>query len=735
MTTKNKINIVFWTFILLFKIVVSQNNFETKTEWLNYFKQQKKDTNYVLNLYEFGYFMESESLDSAKTIYSSAKTISEQLHFNTGIAKYYFNSSFILNAEGKYKQGLDLNKEGLKFAESIKNEEFIAKSLFNIGASYAQLGEPQKAIDIYQKVSKYFEKQNNFQVLVLLNDNLGSTYHNIARSGHDSISLKNAMKYYTKAIEYCEKTDNPNQLINVLLNCGNAELSLKKTGEAYLHFEKALMTAKKTDNTRAEIRSLVALQRYFLSLNSYNKSIDYGQAALLLLKQVDDKQSLIDCQKYLAQTYFELKQYSLADKYIEESMKLAETMESDLDKLYIYKSYADIKAHSNDYKAAYNSIEKYYSIKDSISGIEVVKNTNELMEKYEAEKKDLQIKNQSLEISTKQKENDAKNRLLMLGAVATIAIAIFAFFAFKNYLTVKKSNVIINDQKDNLEIKNVEISTQKELVEIKQKEIIDSINYAKRIQSAVLTGTDVWNKISKEHFILFKPKDIVSGDFYWAYNTPNGRAVFALADCTGHGVPGGFMSMLGNSFLNEIVVDSKIFKASEILNKLRQKIITALDQEGNSEQKDGMDISLCVWNKMDNTLEFAGANNPLWILKNKSTLDLSSRAESRDENKGLVEYKADKMPIGSYTENVLPFKSETIQLEKGDIIYLITDGFADQFGGPKGKKFKYRPLMDLLMQNCNEPMAQQKMVLEKAIEAWKEGYEQVDDVSLIGVRV
>jgi len=318
--------------------------------------------------------------------------------------------------------------------------------------------------------------------------------------------------------------------------------------------------------------------------------------------------------------------------------------------------------------------------------------------------------------------------IILFGTLALVGTGFFATMAFINYRKTKKANLIIENQKLEVELKNEEITHQKDLVEEKQKEIIDSINYAKRIQQAVLTGEDIWQKISKEHFILFKPKDIVSGDFYWAYNTPNNRSVFALADCTGHGVPGGFMSMLGNSFLNEIVVENKIFKADEILNKLRTKVISALEQKGGTQQKDGMDISLCVWNKLDNTLEFAGANNPLWLLKN----NVSS---SGVENKELHEIKADKMPIGTYLDEDKPFSSTTIQLQKGDIIFLSTDGYADQFGGPKGKKYKYKPLIDSLIKNSSLSMDEQKQALEKAFNDWKHHHEQVDDVSLVGIRV
>ena len=295
----------------------------------------------------------------------------------------------------------------------------------------------------------------------------------------------------------------------------------------------------------------------------------------------------------------------------------------------------------------------------------------------------------------------------------------FGSVAFINFRKTKKANVIIENQRQEVEHKNTEITHQKELVEEKQKEIIDSINYAQRIQQAVLTGEDVWNKISKESFIVFKPRDIVSGDFYWAHVLPNGRAIFALADCTGHGVPGGFMSMLGNAFLNELVVENKLFKADEILNRLREKVIAALLQKGQSNQKDGMDMALCVWNKMDNTLEFAGANNSLYLVR---------------ENE-LLEYKGDKMPIGTYLEENKKFTAQKIQLQANDFIYLSTDGFADQFGGPKGKKLKYKKLEQLLVEQSLNSALQQKQALENAFNEWKSNYEQTDDVSVVGVKV
>jgi serine phosphatase RsbU (regulator of sigma subunit) len=401
--------------------------------------------------------------------------------------------------------------------------------------------------------------------------------------------------------------------------------------------------------------------------------------------------------------------------------------------VHLYKDLALCYILENRKDSAEVYFLKTLAVIDSLNTQQGLQQTKDLETKYETEKKELQIQNQSLEIEAKEKQNNQKSVIILLGSLALLGSGFFGIIAFLNYRKTKKANAIIENQKREVELKNEEITRQKELVDEKQKEIIDSINYAQRIQQAVLTGDDVWRKISKDYFILFKPKDIVSGDFYWAYNTPNNRSIFALADCTGHGVPGGFMSMLGNSFLNEIVVENKIFKANEILNKLRSKVIQALEQKGQAEQKDGMDISLCVWNKVDNTLEFAGANNPLWLVR--KTVTSGGPDNYGDEKKELLEYKADKMPIGTYLETEVPFNSVTIQLQKDDVIYLTTDGYADQFGGDKGKKFKYKPMIETILRHSGEAMNLQKENLEKAHEAWKVGHEQVDDVCVIGIRI
>lgn len=283
-----------------------------------------------------------------------------------------------------------------------------------------------------------------------------------------------------------------------------------------------------------------------------------------------------------------------------------------------------------------------------------------------------------------------------------------------------------------------EIAHQKELIEEKHLEITDSINYAQRIQSALMTNDEHWESISNDHFILFKPRDVVSGDFYWAYQNDE-IAIWVAADCTGHGVPGAFMSMLGIGFLNEIVIEAKVYNPSEILNSLRSKIIKALEQKGSdNERKDGMDICLCCLEKNSNKLTVAGANNPLlFITKN------AEKAKSFNDSKMivlneryLVTISGDKMPVGKYVNDNVPFTQQEINIEEGDLCYSFTDGFPDQFGGADGKKFMIKRFKQLLIENAHLPMIEQTALLDTTIINWiKNGNaEQIDDICIVAVK-
>ena len=302
-------------------------------------------------------------------------------------------------------------------------------------------------------------------------------------------------------------------------------------------------------------------------------------------------------------------------------------------------------------------------------------------------------------------------------------------------LMVKNATAEIIQQKEEIEL-------QSKLVEEKNKDITDSIEYASTIQSAILPTKEFMNKLLAEHFVLFKPRDIVSGDFYWINKVTDTKIVIVAADCTGHGVPGAFMSMIGNSLLNEIILEKGIAEADQILNRLKAGIIKALKQDGSEGQaKDGMDIALAVYDRETSMVEFAGANNPIYITSERSTFELADGRilepviTNKAQTKNLFEIKGDKQPIGYQSERNHPFTSHQFKVQKGEAFFLFTDGYADQFGGPKGKKFMYKSFKKLILALQEKSMPEQERILNKTIEEWSAGLEQVDDICIAGVRI
>lgn len=264
-----------------------------------------------------------------------------------------------------------------------------------------------------------------------------------------------------------------------------------------------------------------------------------------------------------------------------------------------------------------------------------------------------------------------------------------------------------------------EIEKQSEQIAELYEQVKDSILYAKRIQEAILPSREEINESLKESMILFRPKDIVSGDFYW-FSNKNDRAVIAAADCTGHGVPGALMSMIGSSLLNEIVNEKEISSPAEILLALKQGVIKALNKHPSGDQtKDGMDIALCSIDIKNSELYYAGAYNPLWLIRNGE----------------IIDYPADRQPVGIYGDNKdTPYTDHKIQFQPGDTVYMFSDGYADQFGGPNGKKFKHSQFKKLLLSIQEKKMEEQRQVLNKTIEEWMGEEEQIDDILVVGIR-
>ena len=314
-------------------------------------------------------------------------------------------------------------------------------------------------------------------------------------------------------------------------------------------------------------------------------------------------------------------------------------------------------------------------------------------------------------------------------------------------IQLKSANEELNQQKEEITAQRDEIEVQNELLEEKNREVMDSIHYALRIQEAVLPSKGFIDSILKEYFIIFKPKDIVSGDFYFV--AKRGKwLIISVADCTGHGVPGGFMSMLGISYLNEIIAREEVQTASHVLDELRIYIIKSLQQSGEEEeQQDGMDMVFIAIDTETNNLQFAGANNPLWIIKSPKSQDKNSKPQeietpSNSLDLGLealfLELKGDKMPVAIHSK-LNPFTNHETRLNKGDLLYLCSDGCKDQFGGLKGKRFMSKNLKELILENYNKSMADQKAILNKTLNNWQNGqsikYEQTDDITVFGIKI
>lgn len=307
---------------------------------------------------------------------------------------------------------------------------------------------------------------------------------------------------------------------------------------------------------------------------------------------------------------------------------------------------------------------------------------------------------------------------IMFEVLAGLSL-VYATIKLRERQLVKEKRVLesrVRERTKEIEDQKVEIEAQRDEIADQNKEITDSILYASRIQQAVLPGKLTLEKSLPDHFIMFRPRDIVSGDFYWV-EQKHDRVIVCAADCTGHGVPGAFISLLGLTFLNEIVNKDEILKANEILNRLRTYIINAMTQR-DSQARDGMDLALVVFDRNQNMLEYAGAYNSLLLVRDSE----------------LIEYKADKMPIGKHIGEEGPFTNHRVQLRENDMIYLFSDGFPDQFGGEKGSKYKARPFKRLLQKIGDEPVEKQARVLGYELKNWMGDNEQVDDILVMGIR-
>ena len=499
---------------------------------------------------------------------------------------------------------------------------------------------------------------------------------------------------------------------------------------------RALDIYKKLGDKKSESDTLNNIGAVYMFQNDNEKRLEVNIKCKKLREEVGDYENAMNSEGNIGETYMEMKDYKNAVKCFNTVLKSKHSLPQatawafhNLGKIaFIQKKYTDaLNLFNSSLKI---SLDINYGVLTTETYIEIAKTHLTINQYDDALEYAFKSLNISKEIGTKEGQINALNYLTLI--YEQLGEFKKALDYLKEYNILKEQ---INKSADIERLKSTQLQVAFEKIEEQKKELIDSIKYAKRIQKAVLKREQKY-ELLQNYFVFFEPKDIVSGDFYWYFEKED-EYYFCVADCTGHGVPGAFLTMLGSSFLNEIISVNNNLSPAEILTELREKIIFALSQNLNNSNKDGMDISLVKFNKKNNKIEWAGANNPLIIVRAKINGDINPNSPYKlleNETYKLYEIKANKQPI-SISKNLQPYTNHTFQLQKGDIYYLCTDGYKDQFGGITGKKFLSVNFRKLLLSLSNDNMPTQKRKIKKVFFNWKDDLEQLDDVCVVGVKI
>lgn len=485
-------------------------------------------------------------------------------------------------------------------------------------------------------------------------------------------------------------------------NLANCYLGLKEFQKSLDVRKKAILIREKQNNPTALADSYNDVGEAYTGLNNIDSAIYYFEKCLKIKEAVNDEEMIALSALNMGIALMKKKDFATAKKYLEKSMHYSERINSNTYRLHVLKRMAEIAGEEQHHDEEAELLKKIITLKDTIYNEQNRKEINLLQAEFDTERKELQIT--SLQ---KQREYEKLrgNLILVFSVTGIVVLAAFLLVLGNRFRIIKKQKTIIEEQKL--------------IVDEKNKDVTDSINYAKKIQEAIFQPKRSNTSFFPDAFVLLLPRDIVSGDFYW-FTKKNGKKIIAAVDCTGHGVPGAFMSMIGNTYLNELIEERGITAPAEILGELRTMVIRSLKQkDADDSAKDGMDMSLLSFAEDNTSVEFAGANNPLWLIRDKE----------------VKEYNGDKRPIGYFRGQGLPFTNHRLSLQKSDCLYIFSDGYADQFGGEKGKKFKYKQLKELLVNIHQKPMPEQESILEDVFRKWKGALEQVDDVLVIGIRV
>lgn len=696
----------------------------------------------------------NKNLDSSTRYSEIAYRISLQLKDSALIATSAVSLSRNYEYIGQYQKALYYAKIALNIAERLNNDTILYNAYNSCGIQNEYLGNYEKAnvyydkslliafklkdiskisvvfnnkgllnysIGNFQKAYDYFNKHLMISALNKNINNVSIAYNNLAMLFQALGDKRTALDYYFKTLTIDENLKNDRYYSATLNNIASVYIDLKMNDSAYYYIKKCLKIKLQLNDLYGEMLCYQNLGNIYDHLEKNDSAETYFFKALKLNEKIKDHISNIEINNSLGNFYIKTKKLQNAIKYLkiaEETLQLNNYHKSNE----VYYKLSVAYENINDKENAYKYLKLYLTAQDSLYKNESVKKIQEreLMAEINRKKylNELEILHKEQLLKERQEKNFFVNIIILCIGFATL---LFGLLMYRNYTIKKKANNILNERNELITQQNQEITLQKKIIEEKNKDITDSIIYAKRLQEAMLPDETKFKQVFGDNFfILFLPKDIVSGDFYWLAEKEDG-VLFAVSDCTGHGVPGGFMSIIANNALNRSIREFGLTMPNEILDTVNLLIDEAFSNNANNnEVRDGMDIALCLLKKeAENwSLYYSAANRPLWIVRNNT----------------LIEMKGDNQPIGKH-EKRKAFSLHKFNLYKNDILYLTSDGYADQFGGEEMKKFKSANFKRLLTGICHENMTEQKNILLQTHYLWKKNIEQLDDICVIGIKI
>lgn len=706
---------IFFLLFLFASFAVFSHDEKKETELLNKIKVAADDTNKVNLLFDAFALTVYDNPKKAKEYADLSLNLSTKLEFQKGIAKSYGNIGTTFLYINNYDKALEFYEKSLKIREEMKDIKGMASSFNNIGTVYYYQGIYNKALENYfESLAKEEELKND--------DGIASSYNNIGLIYDEQGNYDKALEYYQKSLDIRERQKKKEKIASLNLNIGAAYAKKKNNTKALECYKISLSMAKEIGDKEGVGTAYVNIGVAFSEEGLMDSALVYLYKSLSIRKELDDKRGIARCFQYMGTFYLKKGDYDKTIDFHTKAYDIAKV----LGVKDIVKSVAEglsvAYAKKQQFKLAYEFHVLYKQMSDSLNNEDNVKKMTQAAMQYEFDKKQ---KEQELEKKKRQLEFEAdlnKQRLITgISIGGLIIMVLFAVVLYKNFRNKQRANKLLAAQKDEIEAQKAGLEDAHEIIQAKNKNITDSIRYARQIQQAILPTKDLIAQVIPDSFILYRPKDIVSGDFYWV-EMQGDISLFSAVDCTGHGVPGAFLSIVGRNILKQAIKEQGLSKPSEILNFLNVNICNTLQHadEDETSVKDAMDLALCAYDRKRMILEFAGAHNPMFIVRGDQVL----------------EFKADIHPIGApFNEDMKSFKNHEIPVQVGDIVYVYTDGYVDQFGGSNRKKFLSKRLKETAIKFKDVPIPDLKEKYREIYEDWKGENEQIDDVLLMAVKL